>query len=413
VTTLQTPEKPDSQTGERNFRWDAAAVALVSMLTALSMISGAISRGIGGVLSPFVQDTFALSYTQIGLIGGVFSLAGLAFSVPLGGMVDAMGVRRSILISQMLMIIGLTGAAYAPTYGVFLAGLFIIGAGRAFLQPGSNQVVVRDFPRRLLATVMGFKQMGVSAGGGLSAILLPWLVLTTSWRASLLLLAVASSALAAIVILFYVEKSSDGSTPERFSLKGVGQLFAHVPLRRFGLVCVLGVGTQMAIETHTMLYLIRQIGMGPVQAGFLIFITGIAATVGRVFWGVLADRVWPLNRRIPLLISFGIASACALTLSFATSSWSFYAVGAVVGLQGLCLLGWNTLQMTIAAELGGRRGTGMATGFVLTAGALGGLLGAPLFGIAVDISGGYATAWYGSAAALVLACLVMLRVRLN
>lgn len=393
------------------FRWGQRTVGLVVMLSSLSLVSGTVSRGISGVLSPFIQDAYSLSYAQVGMIGGVFSIAGLLLSIPLGGAVDVLGVRRSLIGSQVLMVAGLVLTATASAFGPFLAGLFLIGMGRTLLQPGSNSMVVNGFPHRLLATVMGLKQMGVSAGSSLSALVLPYVALQAGWRSSLGFLAGISALLAAALLLVPGQTSDVRSGGRRFSVGALAELLKNRSIRRFGFVCVLGVGTQMAIETHTMLFLIRRIDLSPVQGGMIIFMTGLAATVGRVLWGVAADRLWPNNRRIPLFIAFGTAAACALGLAGADRSWPLAAVGGVIALQGLSLLGWNTLQMTIASELGGRESAGMTTGFALTCGAVGGLSGAPLFGWAVDASGGYLLPWAGAAAALIAACIVMTGVR--
>jgi sugar phosphate permease len=61
---------------------------------------------------------------------------------------------------------------------------------------------------------------------------------------------------------------------------------------------------------------------------------------------------------------------------------------------GLIVVGWGGLHLTLIGEFAGKELTGTATGFAATIALSGNLVGPPVFGHIVDISGGsYQSAW--------------------
>jgi hypothetical protein len=74
---------------------------------------------------------------------------------------------------------------------------------------------------------------------------------------------------------------------------------------------------------------------------------------------------------------------------------TFAALVAFAVAPGVGYGGWIALQPTVVAELFGLRGLG---GLVYTGGGIGALLGAPLAGLLIDVTGGYG--WAITAAGL-------------
>jgi ACS family hexuronate transporter-like MFS transporter len=60
---------------------------------------------------------------------------------------------------------------------------------------------------------------------------------------------------------------------------------------------------------------------------------------------------------------------------------------------GLTGLGWNALYLTRVGELPGRELAGMATGMSFAVSNIGAILGPPVFGYLVDVTGTYTVAW--------------------
>jgi hypothetical protein len=77
---------------------------------------------------------------------------------------------------------------------------------------------------------------------------------------------------------------------------------------------------------------------------------------------------------------------------------------------GLFGIGWNGLQHTLMAELAGPRGAGTAVGLGLAVSSAGVIIWPPLFGWAAE-SVGFALAWVGLGASMVVALALLVPVR--
>jgi len=124
-------------------------------------------------------------------------------------------------------------------------------------------------------------------------------------------------------------------------------------------------------------------GVSSVAAAALIGVIGVASVVGRLAIGALADRV---GRVRTFQASFAVLAASFL-IWLVGGSWPWLSAFAVV--LGTGYGGWIALQPTVLAQLFGTRGLGGLVGLVYTAAGVGALIGPPLAGVLVDVTGGY------------------------
>ncbi|MFC6989064.1 MFS transporter [Haloplanus sp. GCM10025708] len=148
----------------------------------------------------FVRETFGLSRTLVGVTVTATMLGYTLLLFAMGAAVDGYG-ERPVMIGGLLGLgIGSVGVAVAPSYPTLLAALLLVGATYATAMPATNRAVLAVAPdgRRNLA--MSVKQVGVTAGSGLSALLVTGIAATRfGWRASFLVVA----ALAFVVTLVF------------------------------------------------------------------------------------------------------------------------------------------------------------------------------------------------------------------
>lgn len=100
------------------------------------------------VLIPHLKAVFAFGYVQSILVQTAFFLAYLVVSIPAAKLVEARGYKGSIVIGLAIMgaacLLFVPAAGLGPlppTYGVFLAALFLLAGGITILQVAANPYV--------------------------------------------------------------------------------------------------------------------------------------------------------------------------------------------------------------------------------------------------------------------------------
>ena len=87
-----------------------------------------------GPLMPIIISDFHLSLGLAGFLPFSFFLAYGLISIPAGALVEARGIRTTLLAAFGLNLLGSLAIALFPSYAVVIGGLFVIGLGMAMLQ---------------------------------------------------------------------------------------------------------------------------------------------------------------------------------------------------------------------------------------------------------------------------------------
>jgi MFS transporter, FHS family, L-fucose permease len=115
----------------------------VVIIGALFFVFGFLTW-ISAVLVPYLKIACELSNFQSYLVAFSFYIAYFFMSVPSGWFLEYTGYKKGMTAGLVIMAIGslfFVPAALTRTYGLFLTGLFIQGAGMALLQTASNPYV--------------------------------------------------------------------------------------------------------------------------------------------------------------------------------------------------------------------------------------------------------------------------------
>ncbi len=115
----------------------------IVIIGALFFIFGFITW-LSSVLVPYLKIACELNNFQSYLVAFSFYIAYFFMSVPSGWLLERTGYKKGMTIGLLVMAVGsviFVPAALTRTYGLFLTGLFIQGAGMALLQTASNPYV--------------------------------------------------------------------------------------------------------------------------------------------------------------------------------------------------------------------------------------------------------------------------------
>ena len=362
------------------------------------MLTSAYGLGAFGMLgvsplSPALMQGFALSRFEVAFIVPSVYVGGLLFSLPGGHLADQWGVRPTLLGALALGGIGLLAAALAPHFVVFLLCLVIAGSGWSVVNPVLGKAIVDLFSLTERGIAMGIKQMGLTLGGGVSALVLPAIAVRWGWRVAVAACAVAMTApvVFAWLPLRALARPRD-ETPEGDGLR-MDWWWTRRPalLVLFAAGVVLGM-LQSAVLAYLPVFSVQALGFSPVGAGVLIAAAQIGGAVARLGLGIASDR-WSSGRRPPWLMLTSVLGA----ITFLVYAWAPTAEPVPAALlafvAGIGAHGWVGIYFIISAEAGGAGRSGLLSGVSFAAIVVGLLSGAPLFGTILQLFDSYAAAW--------------------
>ena len=364
-------------------------------------------------LAPLIRSDLGLTRQEAGSFISAFYVGGVLTSFPAGWLADRVGVRWTLLAGQ-----GLTAGCFALMtqargYGALVAAVLLAGVAFGAVNPTSTKGVLVWFPAASRATVVGIKQAGFPLGGALGALLLPSLAGPLGWRGALAVAAALIGLSAAAAGVGYREPAADpgpGTTAARGGPR-VGDVLASRPIWLVSLATFLFAAVQVSWISYVPLFLGEVAGLSAVAAGVVLGQAQVSGALGRIFFGVVSDRLFGGRRRIVLVLA-GTATAglCVVTawLGAGTPAPVLSLVALAFGLTGI---GWNGVHHTLLAEIAGRESAATAVGLCLAISSVGVIVGAPLFGLAADRLGVYDWGWYGLAAAMLLALALLAGVR--
>ena len=129
---------------------------------------------INAILIPYFKIAFQLSHVASYLVAFAFYISYLIFSIPASYLLKSVGFKKGMMIGFWVMSAGaflFVPAAITMTYGLFLLGLFSIGAGLALLQTAANPYITVLGPKE--TALRRFSIMGIcNKGAGILAPLL-------------------------------------------------------------------------------------------------------------------------------------------------------------------------------------------------------------------------------------------------
>ena len=140
----------------------------LALLATLFFMWGFLST-LNNTLLPHLRSVFDLTYTQTTLIESVWFIAYFVASIPSAKLIERIGYKRAIVVGLVVMAAGalsLIPASAIPSYGLVLAGLFVIASGITLLQVAANPYVAvvgppETAPSRL-NLVQAFNSMGTT-----------------------------------------------------------------------------------------------------------------------------------------------------------------------------------------------------------------------------------------------------------
>jgi predicted MFS family arabinose efflux permease len=351
----------------------------------------------------FLRTEFTLSRTLVGVTITATMLGYTLLLFVMGALVDGYGERPVMIAGLLALGAGAVGVGVAPTYPALLVALLVIGGAYAAAMPATNRAILAVAPpgRRNLA--MSLKQVGVTVGSGLGAVLVTWVAATRfGWRGGFFV-AAAAAALVAVAFGYWYRGDGGHGSP---GLPDVRGLFARPDYRTLAAAGFFYGGTIFTTTAYVVLYLTESVAVAAGLAGTTLALVQLTGSVGRIGGGVLVDRLPAGDARASALVLCGQSLAGAACLVAVTLVEGPLVAAAGFAALGLFLFGIPATYYACMTALVPADRVGEATaGGQLTIN-VGGLVAPPAFGYLVDTAG-YAAGWYALAAGGGLAALLI------
>ncbi|MCC7371065.1 MAG: MFS transporter [Chloroflexi bacterium] len=381
------------------------------VLFASSLVQTSASFGNQSIspLAPFLVADLGLSKANIGSLVTATYIGATLVLVLAGSLSDRFGVRALFLIGMAMAGIPLAAASVAPSYLWLLVPMALYAVGNGFSLPPTTRAIVEWFPTNRRGVAMGVKQTGVALAGMICGLAVPPLGQAIGWRGTILVLGVMTVLSGVLAWVLFRDRPDDPSAGPKPPRPGFLTVARNRSLLLLSGVTFLYAGVQLSLAGFMVLFLTEKVGMGVTEAGAMLALAQAGGIVGRIGWGIVSDVLFGGRRKIVMAIFSVMAAVSSVVLSLTGPDTPRIVLLVTLAVAGVSAIGWNGINMLFVAEIAGRQASATAAGFNLTASYLGIMVGPPIFGILVDMTGAYTTAFQvGAAASLASLCLLAL-----
>jgi MFS family permease len=295
---------------------------MLALLIAVGVVAW-VDRNVLAILLEAVKVEFALSDTQLGLLGGfAFGVFYAAFGLPVAWLADRFDRTWIIACALLLWSVMTAVCGTAAGFASLFAARVGVGVGEAGASPPAQSLISDYFPPDRRAFALGVFYMYIPLGFVAGFLAGGWLNELVGWRASFLVVGLPGIVLAALVKLTlcepprgYSEQLADtGCAPSlRSTLRWCRRTrsMRHLPLAG----AAHGTGA-FAAAVWLPSYLMRSFDIGSGQAGtWMALAYGLGGGIGVFGGGWIADRL-VRRTRDQRWYAWGCASVVAASVPF-------------------------------------------------------------------------------------------------
>lgn len=174
VTCMSMSESAEVTQGQAT---DAVPATVMRVLWALSfshLLNDTIQSLVPAIY-PILKSSFALSFTQIGLITLTFQVTSSLLQPLIGIVTDKRPLPYSLAAGMGCTLVGLVLLSHAGTYHALLVGAGLVGAGSAVFHPESSRVAHMAAGGRH-GFAQALFQVGGNFGSSLGPLLAAWII---------------------------------------------------------------------------------------------------------------------------------------------------------------------------------------------------------------------------------------------
>jgi predicted MFS family arabinose efflux permease len=289
-------------------------IAAIVILYGLGL-TASMQVGLIGPIAPDLRAGFELSQAEFGLVASLITAAGALCAFPSGIWAARAGLRKSLVLGGVMMVLGALIFATAHVTSLLYIGRLVTSIGYLLIIVGAPSWMAGFGNPKLVAMAMSiwgtFIPVGIALGNWISAAVATWM----DWR-----LAVAACTMPVLILLpllAMLDKPEMVSTRRSVLLGVIGVLKSRAALQ-VALTFAAFAGATSAALAFMPAMLADNLDIGIALSAGIIGITAIA---GNVVGSVAAGAV--LGREVPgrtILVLFLPVMAIAISTLFVSTS---------------------------------------------------------------------------------------------
>ena len=279
---------------------------------------------------PLLKGDFHLSFFQIGAITLTFQLTASLLQPVVGMVTDKRPMPYSLPIGMCFTLSGLALLSVAPSYGILLIAVALVGCGSSVFHPESSRVARMASGGRFGLAQSVF-MIGGNTGSALGPLLAGWVVLrygrgSVGWAVLIALLA--------IVVLLQVGRWYHNHLNERAKRRVKPDLpvYPSLLVRRTIFVLLVLLFSKYfylaSISSYYEFYLIHHFGLTAQDATIHLFVFLAAVAVGSIIGGPIGDHI---GRKKVIWVSILGVAPFTLLLPHVGLAWTT-ALSVVIGI---------------------------------------------------------------------------------
>jgi MFS family permease len=364
-------------------------LAMLAVLTIGSMAQFAVA-----VVAPEAAPDIGVDATYIGVFTTIVYVFAMLSGATTGAFVGRYGAIRVCQFTMLTAAAAMSVFALATPVAAMVSAA-LLGCAYGPFNPASAHVLAGVSTLQWRPLVFSIKQAGVPLGGILAGLVLPLLAIRFRWEVGLL--AVTSVALVVMIMLQPLRRGFDADRkPGRLFaslsvLTPLRLVFGDRTLRRFAITGFAYAGCQVSVGAFYVVYLVAALEMPLVKAGLIFAFVLFGAVFGRVFWGVVAERI--VSTRTLLVCVGGLSAVCLAITAALTPAWPLAIVMVLGFVLGASSFGWVGIFLSEIAHLAPEGKASEATGGVQFVYFGGVVVVPPCFGAIINLTGSYTIAF--------------------
>lgn len=244
------------------------------------------------VLTPYLQDRFAIDDAQIGLLTAAFTLAVSLAAIPMGLASSRWG-GRTLFLAAGLFIAGSLILVAADSYAWLLAGRFVQGLGVGASIPVGTALITTYVAPAWRHRAFGLFGAGTGVGTVFTLLVMPGLAQAGGYRMVFLAAAVVGVALALAVATQRALRlrPAHAETPDLGELaRAVGKAARSGRVLLVVAMNFTSLGVVIGILTWTPQFLHDQYGTALATAAYLSASMGVAQIIGNPLGAMIMSR---------------------------------------------------------------------------------------------------------------------------
>jgi len=388
-------------------------IASISIIGALFFIFGFVTW-LNGTLIPFLKISCELTNLQAYFVTFAFYISYLIMAPPSSWVLHKIGFKNGMAAGLAVMAVGsliFIPAAYSRTFGLFLTGLFVQGAGLALLQTASNPYITIIGPRESAAKRIAIMGICNKIAGVISPIILGALILQGANElmetvqhlsgpeksvildelAQRVILPYVVMAAVLVVLAFMIRfahlpeidtDKEDAVSDKNQVKKTAWYQFPHLVLGFIALFFYVGVEV-MAGDTIVLYG--KSLGISLDQSRYFTSLTLISMVIGYIIGIITIPRIIKQDKALAISAALGVVFTL---IALITSGFTSVVFIALLGLANAMM--WPSIWPLAIAGLGKFTKAGSA---LLVMGIAGGAIIPLLYGSLVDIIGNQQAYW--------------------